>query len=204
MRRSPVRSLRVALPALASVENNLSLSNLDFDDFTRAADEDGVFRGFKPSETAEPGRQLRRAFARPIPEQPMTAVGGVSVHSAVTSDASSGTIPEVEIGAPDEAAARRTLQRMRSDAIVEHQPPYDMLRAAYPSPPEFEERAAVLTVLLATLSLADVVTLFALLYNESGTAVQHQVELIIDDAAVDPGVLLIATARLTEVGWPAD
>jgi hypothetical protein len=31
---------------LSSVENNLSISNMDFDDFAAAADEHGVFRGF--------------------------------------------------------------------------------------------------------------------------------------------------------------
>ncbi|GAA2725940.1 MULTISPECIES: hypothetical protein [Streptomyces] len=30
--------------ALWSIENNLSLSNMDFDEFVDAADEDGVFR----------------------------------------------------------------------------------------------------------------------------------------------------------------
>lgn len=208
-RRSPVPSFRVALPALAAVENNLTLANVDFDDFARAVDEDGVFRGFMPSAArgeAQPGGQLRRAFTRPIPEQPMTDPIGVSEQSAVRSDAASGAFLAVAIGAPEdaEASARRTLQRMRSDAIAEHQPHYGLLQAAYPSPPEFEERAAVLTVLIETLSPADVVTLFRLLYNESGTAVPRQVELITDGATVDQGVLLTVRDRLKGVGWPAD
>jgi hypothetical protein len=36
-----------ALPwAVQAIENNLSLSNMDFEEFAGAADEDGVFRGF--------------------------------------------------------------------------------------------------------------------------------------------------------------
>lgn len=134
----------------------------------------------------------------------MTAPGGLSVRSAVRSDASSGTFLMVDNGPSNQVAARRTLQRMRNNAIAERQPHYDLLRAAYPSPPEFEERAAVLTVLLDTLASAEVVTLFRLLYNESGTAVQRQVELIIDGASVGQDVLLTVAARLREVGWPRD
>ncbi|GAB2825282.1 hypothetical protein GCM10027176_32160 [Actinoallomurus bryophytorum] len=40
------RVLRVVVEELSSIENNLSISNMDFDDFTAAADEHGVFRGF--------------------------------------------------------------------------------------------------------------------------------------------------------------
>lgn len=40
------RSLRVALHALWSIENNLSLGNMDFKDFAESADADGIFRGF--------------------------------------------------------------------------------------------------------------------------------------------------------------
>jgi hypothetical protein len=36
-----------ALPsAVQSIENNLSISNMDFEEFAGAVDEDGVFRGF--------------------------------------------------------------------------------------------------------------------------------------------------------------
>jgi uncharacterized protein DUF6924 len=39
-----------ALPsAVQAIENNLSLSNMDFEEFAGAADEDGVFRGFPSS-----------------------------------------------------------------------------------------------------------------------------------------------------------
>jgi len=38
--------LRVIARELWSIENNISLGNMDWDEFTRAADEDGVFRGF--------------------------------------------------------------------------------------------------------------------------------------------------------------
>ena len=41
-----LEQLRVAASALASVENNLTLANMDWRDFTEATDPDGVFRGF--------------------------------------------------------------------------------------------------------------------------------------------------------------
>ena len=43
---SAQKSFRVVLPQLWSVENNLSLANLDFDDFAGAVDGEGVYRGF--------------------------------------------------------------------------------------------------------------------------------------------------------------
>jgi hypothetical protein len=41
-----LREMRVVPGALASVENNLSIANMDWVDFAGAADPDGVFRGF--------------------------------------------------------------------------------------------------------------------------------------------------------------
>ncbi|MFC9436540.1 DUF6924 domain-containing protein [Nocardia sp. NPDC057030] len=38
--------LRVIAEELWSIENNIALANMDWDEFTSAADEDGVFRGF--------------------------------------------------------------------------------------------------------------------------------------------------------------
>jgi hypothetical protein len=43
---SAQKSFRVILPQLWSVENNLSLCNLDFDDFAGSLDGEGVYRGF--------------------------------------------------------------------------------------------------------------------------------------------------------------
>lgn len=40
------RTLRVTAEELWGIENNLSISNMDFEDFSGSADEDGVFRGF--------------------------------------------------------------------------------------------------------------------------------------------------------------
>jgi hypothetical protein len=40
------RSVRVAPQALWSLENNLSLRNMDFEDFSGSTDADGIFRGF--------------------------------------------------------------------------------------------------------------------------------------------------------------
>jgi len=36
-----------AIPSqIQSIENNLSVANMDFEEFAEAADEDGIFRGF--------------------------------------------------------------------------------------------------------------------------------------------------------------
>lgn len=40
------KSFRVIPEEMWSVENNLSIANMDFSDFYEATDEDGVFRGF--------------------------------------------------------------------------------------------------------------------------------------------------------------
>lgn len=40
------RHVRVVAAKLWSIENNLSSANMDFDDFARAVDSDGAFRGF--------------------------------------------------------------------------------------------------------------------------------------------------------------
>lgn len=42
-----VRQMRVAPRAMASVENNLSIANMDWEDFADSTDADGVFRGFE-------------------------------------------------------------------------------------------------------------------------------------------------------------
>ena len=42
----PGRSFRVVPAEMWSVENNLSIGNMDFSEFADAVDEDGVFRGF--------------------------------------------------------------------------------------------------------------------------------------------------------------
>ena len=42
----PGQFFRVIPSQAWGVENNLSLSNMDFDDFAKAVDKDGVFRGF--------------------------------------------------------------------------------------------------------------------------------------------------------------
>lgn len=43
---SPQDTIRVVPSALWSIENNLSLANMDFGDFADATDDDGFFRGF--------------------------------------------------------------------------------------------------------------------------------------------------------------
>ncbi len=45
----PRKSIRVTPAELWCVENNLSLANMDFQDFANAADADGIFRGFRES-----------------------------------------------------------------------------------------------------------------------------------------------------------
>jgi hypothetical protein len=42
----PGRTFRVIPSEMASVENNLSIANMDFADFAESVDADGVFRGF--------------------------------------------------------------------------------------------------------------------------------------------------------------
>jgi hypothetical protein len=39
-------SFRVSVAELWAVENNLTLANMDFEEFAEAVDSDGVFRGF--------------------------------------------------------------------------------------------------------------------------------------------------------------
>lgn len=46
LRESPGRCIRVMARELQTVEVNLSLANMDFDEFAAATDGDGVFRGF--------------------------------------------------------------------------------------------------------------------------------------------------------------
>jgi hypothetical protein len=46
MHDEPGRWFRVTPGRMSSIENNLSLANMDFRDFADAADPDGVFRGF--------------------------------------------------------------------------------------------------------------------------------------------------------------
>jgi hypothetical protein len=42
----PEASFRSTPRGIQSIENNLSIANMDFDEFAAAADEDGIFRGF--------------------------------------------------------------------------------------------------------------------------------------------------------------
>jgi len=48
----PGRSFRVVPQEAWSVENNLSISNMDFEEFADSVDADGVFRGFPPDDVA--------------------------------------------------------------------------------------------------------------------------------------------------------
>lgn len=42
----PGREFRAIPKAIQEVENNLSIANMDFEDFVRAVDQGGIFRGF--------------------------------------------------------------------------------------------------------------------------------------------------------------
>jgi hypothetical protein len=42
----PGRTFRVIPAEMWAVENNLSIANMDFDEFAGAVDQDGIFRGF--------------------------------------------------------------------------------------------------------------------------------------------------------------
>ena len=48
----PGRTFRVVPSAAWSVENNLSLANMDFEEFADAVDDDGIFRGFPEGPTS--------------------------------------------------------------------------------------------------------------------------------------------------------
>jgi hypothetical protein len=43
----PGQNFRTIPRAVQAIENNLSLGNMDFEDFTSALDPDGIFRGFR-------------------------------------------------------------------------------------------------------------------------------------------------------------
>ena len=45
----PGRTFRVIPREMWGVENNLSIANMDFDEFADSVDPDGVFRGFPPA-----------------------------------------------------------------------------------------------------------------------------------------------------------
>jgi hypothetical protein len=45
--RAPGRSFRIVPGEVWGVENNLAIANMDFEEFADAADEDGIFRGFR-------------------------------------------------------------------------------------------------------------------------------------------------------------
>jgi hypothetical protein len=49
LNHQPGRTFRVIPSEMWTVENNLSLANMDFYEFADAADKDGVFRGFSRS-----------------------------------------------------------------------------------------------------------------------------------------------------------
>jgi hypothetical protein len=41
-----IRTFRAIPPAIQSIQNNLSIANMDFEEFANSVDDDGVFRGF--------------------------------------------------------------------------------------------------------------------------------------------------------------
>ena len=47
LRREPGRGFRAIPSTIQSIENNLSIANMDFFEFANAVDADGVFRGFR-------------------------------------------------------------------------------------------------------------------------------------------------------------
>jgi hypothetical protein len=49
LREGRGRSFRAIPSAIQAIQNNLSISNMDFIEFADAADEDGIFRGFPSS-----------------------------------------------------------------------------------------------------------------------------------------------------------
>ena len=47
--KPPGRSFRAIPSQLPLIENNLSIANMDFDEFENSVDSDGIFRGFRES-----------------------------------------------------------------------------------------------------------------------------------------------------------
>ena len=45
--KKTVRTFRVTVAAFGDVTSNLSIANMDFDDFAKAVDKEGIFRGFQ-------------------------------------------------------------------------------------------------------------------------------------------------------------
>ncbi|GAB3849114.1 hypothetical protein GCM10027610_071720 [Dactylosporangium cerinum] len=80
----PGRSFWVVPTEMWSVENNLSLFNMDFSDFANNVDPDGVFRGFpiRPPLTPEEEEEKRAVEERGlygdrVPNERLRAVGGL-------------------------------------------------------------------------------------------------------------------------------
>jgi hypothetical protein len=48
LRREPGREFRAIPSAVQAIENNLSISNMDFVEFAECVDTDGIFRSFPP------------------------------------------------------------------------------------------------------------------------------------------------------------
>ncbi|HEY6922350.1 MAG TPA: hypothetical protein VI653_02695 [Steroidobacteraceae bacterium] len=67
LRKRPGAEFRAVTSEIYTIEANLSLANLDFDDFARAAAETGVYRGFPkspPSQQSSPAAPRRHAELR--------------------------------------------------------------------------------------------------------------------------------------------
>jgi len=60
---NPGRTFRVTPAELWGIENNLSISNMDFFEFADAVDDDGVFRGFPAPDTIRRRTARRPRFA---------------------------------------------------------------------------------------------------------------------------------------------
>jgi hypothetical protein len=84
LRHEPGRSFRVVPTKMWSVENNLSMSNMDFFEFANNVDPDGVFRGFPicppltPAEEEEKRTvEERELYGDRVPNERLRAVGGL-------------------------------------------------------------------------------------------------------------------------------
>lgn len=97
------RSFRCSAKEVASIEANLSLANMDFEDFADNVDSDGVFRGFKAN-GQEPG-------ADTVPEQ---AAGKAAGYAIAADTSQSGPIPSDQDGTVQIEA---TLHRYPAQAV---------------------------------------------------------------------------------------
>ena len=115
--RTPFRCIP---PALWSVENNLSIANLDWEDFTEDTDDDGVYRGYPlppgptPEEKAEAERQARLQEQRQQEQERLAAElrywgGSLPSERIRATEGNARAAAELDVGLAEAVAAASPL-----------------------------------------------------------------------------------------------